>query len=226
MAAASDRLLLALAEELKTPLLQIAREAEVMRMVHNKNLPVIEQSSRMALKLIDGYMLGLDDQQSLELEPLNISSVLYESAHELSSAAKQLDVELKVSIKNKYGPIMAQREHLQAAFTMLGYQALSQSDQATSSHAITLGAHRSKHGIVAGVYSSSANFSADTFRRAQAFTGTARQTYPNASHSNGAGMMLADALFQSMSVALKVSRHQNQPGLAATFLPSAQLMLV
>lgn len=227
MPVTSDRLLLALAEELKTPLLQIAREAERTRLVEAFAQPVIEQTADMALRLIDSFILSLSIQPSLELEPLTISSALYDSAHELDTVAKQFDRELVVDIKSKYGPVMARREHIVAAFIMLGYQALTQPNSSEDTQqVVTLGAHKSRHGIVAGVFSNSANLTADAFRRAQAFGGTARQTFPSASHMNGAGMLLADSLLRSLSAPLKPSRHQKQSGLAATFLQSSQLTLV
>ncbi len=226
--AAQQRLLLALAEELKLPLLQIARATEAGQPITNDVAASVNIVADMALRLVDTYILSFaaDSQRQLELEPVAVSSVLQDAAHRLSGVAKHYDNEVRVDLSGKYGPIMGERKSLEAAFTLLGYSLLTDVDEVETTPYITLGAHRSVHGIVAGVFASQAELSADALRRARALNGSARQTLPNSYHGNGAGVFVADSIFRHFAGPLKVSRHNKLVGLAATLLPSQQMQLV
>ncbi len=227
--AAQDRLLRALAEQLKVPLIQIARAAELGKLTDTKNaLGHIEYTADMGLRLIDSYLLSvqLQAQPVLELEPVSVSAVLQDTVHRLNQLAKQYDCELEVHLSGKYEPVMANRESLEAAFATLGYAFIESVPPADSRHRIVLAAHRSAKGVVAGVFSEEPTMTADMFGRARALYGTARQAAPGLSSGSGAGLFVADTLLTSMSSPLRMARHQKLSGIAATFLPSQQLQLV
>lgn len=216
-----SRLLMALAEELTMPFLQIARIAEL------QNDVTIQQQAEMGLRLVNGYILGLQskEQLQLKLEPITLSSVLHDTATVLNPLAKQQGYELEIDIAGKFGPVMGDRRLLEQAFIILGYelmQAPSENPRAT----LTLATHRSKSGIVAGVFTNNPGLTADAFRRAKVLLGSARQTLPNSTVGSGAGVFVADALLQTLSSSFKVARHHKQTGLAATLIPSRQLKLV
>jgi hypothetical protein len=215
------RLLSALAEELKLPLLQIARRSELKGEVE------IQYSSEMAMKLIDSYVLGMQsaDQISLKLEPVTLSSVLYDSAEALQPLAKQNGYELRVDVGGKIGPVMGDRQLLQHAFTVLGYELMNSTSEERRP-VITLATHRAKSNVVAGIFTDNPGITADAFRRAKALVGAARQTMPSGSAANGAGIFIADSLLKNLSSSFKIARHNKQTGLAATLLPSQQLALV
>src|SRR5262245_24686489 len=99
----SQHLLLALAEQLKLPLLQIARQAELESLQPSEStIPNIRTTADSALKLIDSYVLGvqLATQEAgiFEAEPVSISSVLYDTAAELAPLAKAYDVQLDLRV--------------------------------------------------------------------------------------------------------------------------------
>lgn len=215
------RLLTALAEDLKLPLVQIARQSEL------DGLPLQQRRAEMAMRLIDGYVLGLqtEGQQMLELEPVTLASILHDTAEELAPFARQQGYDIRVSIAGKFGPVMGDRRLLKNAFAIVGYELLQ--IPAEAGHpTLTLASHRSKSGVVAGVFSNNAGISADAFRRAKAMVGTARRTLPSGPVSNGAGLFIADSLLKGIGGAFKLARHDKQTGLAATFVPSRQLQLV
>lgn len=218
---ADYRLLTALAEELKLPLLQIARSSEL------SGSETLQNVAEMALKLLDGYVLGLQssEQTSLRLEPVTLSSILYDTAEALSPIANQQGYELRVDISGKFGPVMGDRRTLQTAFTVLGYELMTAPADDTKP-VLTLATHRGKPGIVAGIFTDNPLLSTDALRRARALVGTARQTIPVSSSANGAGIFIADNLLKSLSSSFKIARHHKQTGLAATLLPSRQLQLV
>ncbi|MBA3758644.1 hypothetical protein H0X10_03375 [Candidatus Saccharibacteria bacterium] len=215
------RLLLALAEELKLPLLQIARTSEF------SGSEAVQRTAEMALKLVDGYVLGLQstDQVSLRLEPVTLASILYDTAEALAPIAKQQGYELRVDIGGKFGPVMGDRHTLQTAFTVLGYELMTVPAEDTAS-VLTLATHRGKPGIVAGIFTNNTLLTKDSLRRARALVGTARQTMPTGSASNGVGIFIADNLLKNLSTSLNLARHHKQTGLATSLLPSRQLQLV
>lgn len=222
MAANDERLLRALAEQLKLPLLQIARSAELADLA---DLPKITQIADMALQMLDGFLLSeaLHAQQGLQLEPVAVSSVLYEASRQLAPIAKLYDCEVEIDLSGNYRPVMADRKALISAFTILGFSFL-ESLQTDKNRRIVLGAHKTKQGISVGVFSANA-LSGDMFRRAKALFGDARQPLAN-SDSAGTGVFIADSLLSHIGESLKVSQHHKLQGLAASLNVSQQLQLV
>ena len=190
-----DRLLRALAEQLKLPLLHIARTAELAGQTEQEMYSTIMQTADMAMQLIDGYLLSTDvhSQQVLQLEPVSISALLHDTAHRLSHLAKQYDCEVDVHLSGKYGPVMAHRQSLEMAFTMLGYAFIESASGEGKKHMV-FGAHRSKNGLVAGIFGDQPGLSSDMYRRAKALYGTARQPLTNVMPAAGAGVFIADSI--------------------------------
>ena len=153
----SQELLLSVAEQLKLPLLQIARQAENGRLTNQFDPTVIQVTANSALQLIDNYTLGVRlslDRQLLETEPISISSVLYDTTEQLASLAKSYGVNLELNIAGKFGPVMAHRLGLQAALVSLGASLIEalpalESEQLTLQHGGPPRGHRF-HGARAG----------------------------------------------------------------------------
>lgn len=224
----SERLLTALAEQLRLPLLQIARTAELGRLHQLDNQANIETIAQSALKLVDAYMLSdqLSRQQiALELEPVSLSSVLHDTVQLMNPLAKQYGCELRLHISGRYGPVMAHKSSLEIALTNLTHAFIEAGAQKENT-VVLLAAHRSRHGLVAGIFGDHQELTTDMYRRAKLLYGRARQPLPSMSASNGAGIYLADTLFQAMATHLRVAQHSKLTGLAATFIPSRQLQLV
>jgi hypothetical protein len=223
---ADDRLLRALAEELKLPLVQIARQAELDEPQPDQ----INLAARMALKLIDGFLLSsrLQTSETLLLEPVSLSSALTDAAHKLEPLAKQNNCDIVISLSGKYGPVMAHSESLDWALLLLGQSIIEGwiGEGPPHRHEIVLGAHRSAAGLVAGVFDDQPGLSSEVLRRGRAFYGSVRQTMPAVSSTTGAGVFVADSLMKAMAAPLHVARHNNRTGLAATLHVSQQLQLV
>ncbi len=222
-----ERLLAALAEQLKLPLLQIARGAELVA-VGSKTHSNIAYTADVALRLIDGYILSIAPTQTeLQLEPVSISAVLQDTAHRLAKLASQYDCDLQISLSGRYGPVMANRRNLEVAFMMLGYSFIEAQQHDEEKHPrVLLGAHKSAGGLVAGIFGSQSSLSTDMFRRGKMLYGNVRQPLAGSSAANGAGIFIADSLMQSMASPLKLAKHQKLTGLAATLIPSHQLNLL
>jgi hypothetical protein len=229
LAATDERLLRALAEQLKLPLVQIARTAELAADARDPAvLATISYIADTALGLLDSFLLttDLESQESLELEPVSVSSVLNDTAHRLQPLARQHNCDIEISLSGKYGPVMAHQESLESALTLLGYSLIEARGEEGQRHEILLAAHRSARGLVTGVFDNQPGLSTDIFRRGRALYGEARQAMPMATGTNGAGVFVADALMKAMSAPLHVARHHKRAGLAVTLHPSSQLQIV
>jgi len=231
---ADERLLQLLAEQIKLPLMQIARQAELASVSDQpiKLLGVIEDTADSSLKLLDSYLLSLrlaGVKSSIQLEPVSVSAVLNETAQSLSNLAKQYDCKLELHLAGRYEPIMAHRAGLEAALTSLGYvfiEAQSVLPKHNDTPVIKLAAHRGKNGIVAGMFANLDGLSSDVYKRAHHLFGQAHQPLSHLTAGSGAGVFVADSLLQSMSARLRVAHHQKLSGLAATFATSSQLNLI
>ena len=228
----SQELLLSLAEQLKVPFLQIARQAELATLnPAPDSLGDISIAANGALRLIDNYILGVQLAQQpdyvFDTEPVSVSSVLYDATAELMPMAKAYGVTLDLNIGGKFTPVMAHRRGLKAALVSLGY-ALIESLPANDSAQMRLqfSAHRCRYGVVAGVYCDAESLSTKTLQQGRKLHGKARQPLTQLSPSSGAGIFVADAILQAMQSQLTVSRHHKLHGLAAVLQPNPQLQLI
>src|SRR6266568_3187421 len=92
-----ERLLRALAEQLKVPILQIARSAELAQTTGvGSTFKEIEYTADMTIKLIDSYLLSvrLQSLPTLEMQPVSVSAVLQDAAHYLSKLAYKYGCDL------------------------------------------------------------------------------------------------------------------------------------
>lgn len=231
-----ERLYIALAEQLQVPLLQIARLAEsgatlrFSKSKHQQLMGLIELTSSTALRLLEAYTLSMrvaDDQLMLNLEPVSLSSVMQDAAHQLSTLANRYDCKLELSIDGRYGPVMANPAAIEHAMLSLGYMIIESTAARGKRHnVLRFGVHRSRAGLVAGIFGEMDDLQNKAYIRARSLLGRARQPIPGLSATSGAGLFVADTLFSAQSAPMKVMRHQKQLGFGATFMPSHQLVLL
>lgn len=232
----TDDLFLNLAEQVKMPFVQIAYAAELLtgadsNAAENERLRrVITLSSQNALHLIDGYLLSVELQRrgQLELEPVSMSSVLYDSAQNLQAYANEHGCELRLQIGGKYQPVMAHRPALRSALLALGYSFIDAADMhdPEKKSIVSMIVRRNPGGISAGVYADNPHLNAELLERARGLKGLVHQPMKNFDNGNAGGVFIADALFSSMHSTMKASRTFGLYGLAANFSPSRQLSLV
>jgi hypothetical protein len=228
---AHQALLRSIAEQLKMPLMYIARQAEFYRgeeTIDPLTFRDMQTNADMALRLVDSYILGLDlatKQLNLQLEPVSISSTLYDIAHDLTPLLRQRNTELQLVLAGKYGEVMAHKQGLMAALYNVG-SVLSEIEAADSEkHTIRIVAHHSPCGIIAGMYVDQ-SVATPSLTRGKASRHEARQPFAEATAQNGAGIFVADAIFASMNTKLRFGRFRGTHGLAATLQPNRQLQLI
>ncbi|HEX7632706.1 MAG TPA: hypothetical protein VF401_00105 [Candidatus Saccharimonadales bacterium] len=225
----SQQLLLNIAEELKLPLIQIARQAELGQLSGSTDLRSMQATADTALRLLDNYVLGVRlsmEPHQFDMEPVSVSSVLYDTGQQLDSLAKNYGVELELSIAGRYEPVMAHKQGLQAALVSLG-AALIEALPAleTPQLKLQLATHRSRYGIVAGLYAATDRLTNQALQNGRKLR-AARQPLMNFTHTSGAGIFVADAILQAMQLSLKASRHHRLYGLGTVLPPTNQLQLV
>lgn len=227
----SQQLLLSVAEELKLPLLQIARSAEYGRLHELADLAGIQATADTALRLLDNYVLAVrlaSEPKHLAQEAVSVSSVLYEAGHDLEAMAKAYEVDLELQIGAQLGLVQAHRQALQAALVSLGaalIEALPAQNGAPQLK-LQLAAHRSRYGIVAGVYSETKQLTQTALQRGRQLQRSSRQPLLNLTHTSGAGVFVADALLNAMDSHLQASRHHRLYGLGVVLQPNHQMQLV
>lgn len=224
-------LLQSIAEQLKLPLTNLARQVELGELQGGAalDLTAMRTQTAAALTLVESYLLGLQlarEQGQLSLEPVSVASTLTETAHDLRALAKHCGVELEVSIAGRYEPVMAHRSGLRAALLSLGYTLVESLGAQSRNRRLVLAVHRTQHGIVAGLYGGQEQLRPAQWRRALELCGKARQPYVGLTANSGAGLFVADSILQAMSARLRVGRHHKQSGLSVTLAPSRQLQLV
>lgn len=229
--ALSQTLLLTVAEELKLPLLQIARQTEqACQTGQTVDLPALQDTAQAALQLLDSYLLSVRlvaQPNEFDTEAVSVSSVLYDAGQQLDGLARNYGVELELHIGGRYGTVMANRQALQSALASLG-AALIEALPALESPQLKLqlATHRSRYGIVAGVYSDTPRLTASALRQGQRLQGRSRQPLTAVSHTSAAGIFVADSILRAMRLKLHASRHHRLYGLGTVLPPNHQIQLV
>ncbi len=230
----SQNLLLGVAEELKLPLLQIARQAEQLALDDAPvlGIKIIQATADSALQLLDNYVLGVRlalEPAHLNAESISVSSVLYDTGQQLDSLAKSYGVTLELNVAGRFGPVLAHRQGLQAALVSLGaalIEALPAQDERPEQLKLQLATHRSRYGIVAGLYAETKQLSREALRHGRALQPRSRQPLLSLSHTSGAGIFVADTILQAMQLHLHASRHHRLYGLGTVLQPSQQVQLI
>lgn len=227
-----ERLFLGVVEQLVRPLLTVSHISELALVgdsADTEHWQTVQALTDSALRLVESFSLSLRVQGKLTplaLEPVTVSSLLYDTAERLEPFAKRYGVEIDLDTGPRAQPVVADRAVLQSAFESLGQVFVAAQAQADEHASLRLSAHRSHHGVVAGCYSNSATLGVDSLRRARAIQGRARQPIQQLINGPAAGVFVADSLLQTLAARLHVARYHNMTGLAATLQPSRQLQLV
>lgn len=229
----SDQLFLALAEGLKLPLQQIARQAELGSLLANSisDLHGIQSRADAALQLLDSYLLGLrlslEPDERFAVEPVCVGAVLHDAHEQLARTAQQYGVKLEVYAASRYEPVMVHRQALRSALVSIGHTLIEALPAMGARQLrLQLAAHRTKYGIVAGMYCDAEDLTPKTLRQAHELYGHTRQPLVGVSPGSAAGVFAAEAILAAMSSQLRVGRFQRRSGFAVTLPSSSQLQLV
>ncbi len=227
------QLLLSIAEQMKLPLLQIARQAELVNLSRDlKDISGIQALATNALQLLDAYSLSLQlkNNAGFELAPetTSVASVLYDANRQLQALARMYNVQLELNIGGRFEPVLAHRKGLESAIIGLASAFIETLPAQVNGGdlKLQLATHRCRYGIVAGVYADMPGLRSEALNRGRKLYGRSRQPMVDVSHTSGAGIFVADAIFKAMSLKLHASRHRRLYGLGVVLKTSSQLSLV
>lgn len=221
-------LLRSLAEQIKSPLVHITRLSELdLSSPKIETVQDIAGTSSAAINLIDSYILSLhlSSSPTLDLEPVSVGVVLQDVAHDLSALAKHYDCRLEVSLDRSHVPVVAHRQSLKLALSVLGQAYIEAIPEKKYPHEVFFRACKSAEKQAVGVFGYNM-LSASDLTRGRSLYGKARQPFNSLSAQSGAGVFVADSLFLRMNSSLKVSRLGGKSGLSADLLSSMQLQLI
>lgn len=226
-------LFISVADGLNRALLQVSRAAEAAADMKPKarqaQLAAIRDFSQASLQLLEGYSLTLRLQQGLEeleLKPLSTRALLRETAQLLQPYARQFGIQIELDVSAKLEPILTDRKVLQAALVSLGQVFIVAHAETESAGVVRLAAHKSRYGIVIGLYGKGIEMSNAALRRARNLSGKAFQPYASFTSGAASGVFVADGLLQTLPARLHAARYHNTAGLAATLPVCRQLELV
>ncbi len=215
-------LFFSLAEDLKTPLLRIAYQAELA--AQND----IQTYATDALKLLDAYLLSTKTQAQFELEPVNPSAILVDVAHQLSPRAKRFDCELQLDSVMHHHTALLHRQALVAALTAVGTVFIEAQGILGGKRIIEMSAYKTKTGIAVGLFQSGslASINAQLLSRAKSHLGSASRPFAGLASGAAAQLFVAERLLEGMQSSLRAARRGTRAGLAADLQSSSQLLLV
>lgn len=230
-------LLAALSDDLTLPLLQIKTALELLEHENwsksslKKHSAGLFLSAENGLQLVEAYRLALraEEINAMSLEPVAVSAILQDVAHQLTPYARQYDTEVIVDVQGRLTPVLAHQPSLSAALQCLSTSLIrAQASQVQDKHLrILLGAHRSPDNLIAtGVFSSVNGLSDRTLRAARSLVGKARQPLPAVPAGAASGVLVADMLCSAMWAPLRAAAWRNMGGLATSVPVSKQLQFV
>lgn len=226
--ASADQLLSSLVNELKSPLILIARQAESEKSGANKTeFESIQKAAEKTLQLIDSYLLMAQSeygQRALTLEPVGVGSVIYEVANDLAPYAKARKVDFTVDVKDAH--VMANRQGLKAVLMCLSELFMEQNnDEKTKHRKVRIEARRERENIAVSVLCSQleiTNKDLELARKMQGNSHLATGKMPD----SGIRLAIADVLTNSLGSHLQVRQINGLKGLNFELAGSKQLQLV
>jgi hypothetical protein len=221
----SEQIINALAIELKTPLTQIAREAEVA------GITGVSRQAEEIMALIDGYLLSSQTergQQVLPLQTTAIGSILYDVAQDVRELAigHQVDVEPRTTHKEA---VMTHARSLRIALSCLAQLATysSAEEGEESRPRIKLLSYIKSNGsVVAGVFSRGIQITEKDLKRAELLYGESHLALSTSMPGSGVRLAIASGLAESLGSKLVTLRRDSTSGLGLELMRSTQLQLI
>jgi hypothetical protein len=216
-----DGSLRALALELKSPLINIARQAELGE---SSNMEQIQQTAEQALKLIDHYLLSAQSeygQLALGLEPVNLGSVLYDASSQLRHLAREQNVELVLEDK-VHEPVMTHGGALTAVLAAFGRLLMPVSGRPE----LTLRSYKTRDGFLCVGVFTDADLSQDDLRDAMELQGKANMSLAGVNSQAHVSLSIAEKLCRAMGGDMTVKKIGKLRGFATQLPRSEQLSLV
>lgn len=216
----SDRLLRAVAYELKQPLIRIARQAEL---ADETAFEAIQSTAEQSLQLIDSYLLTAQTeygQAALDLSPINAGSILYDTLHQLRGQAALRDVKLVLDSRT-HESVMSHQPALSSILNVFGATLFGLRRDSKTLEVI-LRSYKTRAGkIGVGLFSTVPLSQADV-RLALNLQGRAHMSLARVGNTH-IPLAIADELCRAIGSTLQVKRMGSLSGLVTELPRSEQL---
>lgn len=216
------------AEDLKTPLVRILTLLELQKSASAVDYDTLETITKTALNLVDSYVLSskiYTNQTELNLSPVSIKAVLYESTNQLKNFAKIQKTTLNLDIQKNVGLAMANYNATLMALVSLAYSFLQNNNDSPGSKLI-FSLKKGSQDISVGVFCEGLAINQGDLNKLRGLSGVASQLMPDLAHGSSAGILLADRIFAGMNTELRATKLNKLSGLVAKLVPSRQLKLL
>ncbi|HET7673840.1 MAG TPA: hypothetical protein VFK11_05010 [Candidatus Saccharimonadales bacterium] len=225
-----DQLLNSLVRELKSPLILIARHAELEK-AGSKDASAfasIQGVAEKTLQLIDSYLLMARaeyGQKTFPMETVGVGSVIHEVEEDLSAYARDHQIDFAADVKD--GNVMANRDGLRAVVWCLVELVMAQNDdkEKGARKRVVIRTRREKQKVsisVLGNRISISNKDIDIARSQQGMSHLAGGKIAD----SGIRLAIADVLASSLGSNLQVKRINGLKGLSFDLALSSQLQLI
>lgn len=216
-----------LVNDLKRPLVLLAREAELAEITKQKSsFKSIKNTAEHTLKLIDSYLLLAKSEYGqlvLPLESVGVGAVIYDVMQDIEYLAKRANVEVNCQING--GNVMANRSGLKATIFCLSDMALSAAQEGKRGK-LLISTKQVDKNIRISILSDSMEVKNSDIKRASKHQGKAHRAFNNVSSDSGVRLALAEALSSALGSHLTAAKSKNLQGIGFDLLKSQQLSLV
>lgn len=211
--------LLAAAHELKSPLVLIRQLAlELQEVTDATAAERIQLTAERSLQLVEGLTRVARMQDTLfECEPITLSSLYYDVAHEMKPLAQALGQEMEIRVPSGGTTVVGNRTLLMSVMIGLCDNALTHNDP---DRPIILGAARQGDRVIASVR----DFGPETshLREIRRNIGRTPQALDSRPRSSGLGLMIAESFAKHMDGQLNMQRHRDVGATFSLSLPASQ----
>lgn len=223
MSTNSEKILRALARELKDPLTIIAREAEL------HEIDGISKQVSDVLSLLDGYLLSAGaeyGQLNLPLETTGIGSILYEVSQGAMETARSHGAVITTDVSAS-DAVVTNRRGLKIALSCLLHLALSSDKEEVPKKKVQVVSYRKRSGeTVAGVLSNGFELTSNDLDRAEMLYGQAHLPFSTQLPGSGVRLAIAQQLAEALGTKVIALRRDGWRGLGLKLVKSEQLQLV
>lgn len=212
-----------LAYELKEPLINIARQAELGDSESYLN---IRQTAEQTLVLIDSYLLNARTeygQVMLELAPASIGSVFYDVSAQLSSRAKQGNISLLLEDSTNQ-PVMTHRPALTSILSVFGSSLMGLAG--AGSQKIVFRGYKTRAGKVGVGMFTKAKISRLDIKKALDLQGKAHMPFAGVNGHSHVSLAVAEGLCRAIGGEMTVKHMGALSGLATELPRSEQLAFI
>jgi hypothetical protein len=219
------QLLASLSEDVRQVLIRISALTDSASDMHELKADVSEQAALALSLLEDSTMCSmlLTGQLKLELEPVQLGSVLVSTLHQLYPLSKAHNCTIEFVKEGYLRPAYSDRRFVEIASRSLLRSLIESS---STQRTVKLSAYQSGNNTVFSIGDSSLDLSSVNISSLRSNKRFSAQPFPQISAGPLHGMYVAIAVLSELGTRLRIVSRKGSKELAATFTTTSQLALL